>query len=129
MEMKSESDFKKWFVAQFKKDCDITPIETSTSRGVPDLNLCRQGVEIWVELKLFVSGRVLLRPEQYAWGLRRHHHGGRVFIVALHSSGIVHVWTPEYAFATPHGKYVAISGLNRSADIKNPDALKTILFT
>jgi hypothetical protein len=127
--MKSESDFRKWFIAQLRHDVDIVQIESTVSRGVPDLNLCHQGIECWVELKLFVGGRVLLRPEQYAWGTRRHHHGGRVFIVALHPSGIIHVWSFEFAFATPHGKYVAISGLNRTATLKNPETLKNILFT
>lgn len=127
--MKSESDFRRWFVSQFKRDCDIVPIESTVSRGVPDLNVCHRGIECWIELKLFVGGRVLLRPEQYAWGVRRMHHGGRVFIMALHPSGIIHVWNAVNAFATPHGKYVAIYGLNQTADLKSVDKLKTILFT
>lgn len=127
--MKSESDFKKWFVAQLKKDCDITPIETSTSRGVPDLNLCRQGVEIWVELKLFVGGRVLLRPEQYAWGMRRSMHGGRSFVVAWHKSEYLMIWRFPLT-VLPHNKYVYITS---APDVPRghtiAESIKIILFT
>jgi Holliday junction resolvase len=56
-------------------------IETGgTGRGIPDLNGCFAGIEVWIELKRMVGRRVLMRPEQVAWIERRARAGGRVFI-------------------------------------------------
>lgn len=56
-------------------------VETGgTGRGVPDLNGCYNGNEVWIENKSAVGFRVLLRPEQVAWLERRDRAGGRTFI-------------------------------------------------
>jgi len=55
-------------------------IETSTSNGVPDLNVCYSGREFWIELKT-KKGTFLsqMRNEQISWTLRRVWAGGRCF--------------------------------------------------
>lgn len=63
--------------------CDSQRIETgSTGRGIPDVNLCWMGRDIWVELKIVMGSRVSLRPEQVAWAYRRTKAGGTVWILA-----------------------------------------------
>ena len=48
-------------------------------RGVPDLNGCLMGIEVWLELKATQGWAVLVLPEQAAWAERRARAGGRVF--------------------------------------------------
>jgi len=127
--MKTEAQFKAQFCSLLRKTCDVATIESTTGRGIPDVNICYQGVEVWTELKIFQGGRVLLRPEQYAWGVRRTiEHRGRVFVVALHPNDRLHIFPFTGLFVTPHGKYVSITGLHSSCEL-NEDQIKTILFT
>jgi hypothetical protein len=94
--------------------------------GMPDTNTCYNGIEIWVELKVFVSGRTLIRPEQNAWLYRRHHAGGRVFVVSQHATG-VHVWRPIF-LTKPYGKYLQITS-NPDLVTDNGKQLINFLFT
>jgi Holliday junction resolvase len=58
-------------------------IETGgTGRGIPDLNACRDGREVWIELKRIDGWRINFRPEQVAWIERRTRVGGRVLVLA-----------------------------------------------
>jgi len=60
---------------------DWQPIETGAlSPGVPDLNGCRQGREVWVEMKHTTGWVVKFRPMQPSWILRRLAAGGHVYI-------------------------------------------------
>lgn len=52
-----------------------------TGRGIPDVNGCWQGVEVWVENKITSGWQVGLRPEQIGWIHRRARAGGRVFVL------------------------------------------------
>ena len=45
---------------------DIERLEVTSMSGVPDVNVCFNGVETWIELKIITQGQVLLRPFQYA---------------------------------------------------------------
>lgn len=57
-------------------------IETGgTGRGIPDINGCLDGVEVWVENKITDGWQVPLRPEQIGWIHRRARAGGRVFVL------------------------------------------------
>jgi hypothetical protein len=63
---------------------DWQPVETGgISPGVPDLNGCRAGREVWVECKATTGWVVKFRPLQPAWILRRTAAGGHVFVVVL----------------------------------------------
>lgn len=58
-------------------------IENSVGgNGLPDINICHDGGEIWIELKS-KSGDVMdqLRPSQKVWMTQRVLAGGRVFVV------------------------------------------------
>lgn len=52
---------------------------SAVGRGVPDLNGCFNGIEVWIENKTTEGWKVDLRPEQSAWAARRARAGGRVF--------------------------------------------------
>jgi hypothetical protein len=59
---------------------DWQRVENSgVGRGVPDLNGCYNGTEVWIENKTTEGWAVGVRPEQSAWAARRHRAGGRVF--------------------------------------------------
>jgi len=74
------------------RDAHWQRVETGEmGRGVPDLNGCMNGVEIWAELKFTRIWSVNVRPEQVAWIERRVRAGGRVFLIVRrrHSGGPV----------------------------------------
>ena len=56
-------------------------VETfSTGQGVPDMNGCVYGIELWVENKLTSGWKVNFEMGQVAWAERRVRAGGRVFL-------------------------------------------------
>ncbi len=61
---------------------DVARIENCVQLGMPDMNICLHGLECWVESKVANGRGIVLRKEQFAWGVRRAQHGGSVFIVA-----------------------------------------------
>jgi|TARA_Y100000034_G_scaffold68872_1_gene83108 hypothetical protein len=80
---KSEKTFWRLLKSHLPKGCDHQRIETgSTGRGIPDVNLCKDGVEIWVELKVVIGRSIDLSPEQVAWHYRRNAAGGTTWIMA-----------------------------------------------
>jgi hypothetical protein len=50
----------------------------ATASGIPDVNGCFEGREIWVELKVVRGNQIGLRPMQRAWLYTRASHGGRM---------------------------------------------------
>lgn len=108
--MTPEQKFYQWFRKQLPINADCCRIETSTMGGMPDTNICWMGQEIWVELKVFVGGRTLIRPEQNAWMCRRAAAGGKIFLMARHESGEIAVWWPDLFHVIPHGKYLHVNG-------------------
>lgn len=60
-------------------------VETAmTGAGVPDLNMCYKGIEMWVELKVTATTRPEIRPLQCSWHLKRHRAGGRSLFLIQH---------------------------------------------
>ena len=70
-------------------------IELSYMPGIPDLNGCYEGVEIWIELKVVRRGKKinLTRP-QVNWIKKRTKAGGRTLIMVLKDDQIT-VWPGE----------------------------------
>ncbi len=63
------------------KDWHFQRIETGgVGNGVPDLNGCYIGNDIWIELKWTDGWKPIIRSEQVAWAERRARAGGRVFL-------------------------------------------------
>jgi len=69
------------YIQDNMKFVDWQRIETGgTGRGIPDLNGCYRGVEIWIELKQTEAWSVAIRSEQVGWAEKRMRYGGRVFL-------------------------------------------------
>lgn len=132
--MSNELKLHNWVRRQLSP-CDYQRIE-GASQGFPDVNACVDGYgEAWLELKVVTMGRTLLRKEQFAWGIRRHYHGGRCFVVSWHVKlDQIMVWRlrPNVA-VEPYGKYLSIVTAPEWAESRKklelPDGLKTILFS
>ena len=60
-----------------------TRIESRAGPGVPDVNGCYAGVEVWLELKLSRGNRVNLSEFQTNWIERRIKAGGVAWIIVL----------------------------------------------
>ena len=56
-------------------------VESSTINGIPDVNGCMNGVEIWLELKSGESKNYGLSKYQINWHIERLSCGGNVFIL------------------------------------------------
>jgi len=57
-------------------------IETwSTGQGVPDTNVCLNGLETWIEFKSTATNAVRISTEQIGWIERRIRVGGRVLVI------------------------------------------------
>lgn len=78
--MPPEANFKSWLTGRVPKHWHCQTIETTTGRGIPDLNICNDAGEMWLEIKA-AHKRPHLRPEQYAWISRRHACGGKAFVL------------------------------------------------
>ncbi len=111
-----EKTFWQLFKKHLPNKCDYQRIETgSTGRGIPDVNLCYNGVEIWVELKIVSGRKVNITAEQCAWHYRRIRAGGRTFIIARDKVDKVrkgkydkiYVWTGENAVSVQENGIIA----------------------
>ena len=56
-------------------------IESYTEQGIPDVNACYNGKELWLELKCNTAKNLGLSKYQIVWIMRRVKHGGSVWIV------------------------------------------------
>ena len=106
--MKEDQFAPKLATALRELDCDVLRVETNMDRGVPDMNACFQGSEIWIELKVPGGKKILLRPAQFAWGCRRHSKGGKVRLVVFGETELILYKYPLQV--QPCGEYVELMG-------------------
>lgn len=101
-----------------------------TSRGIPDVNACRDGVECWIELKVVQGRQVKLRPEQVGWLLlRTTRFHGRAWIVAEdHYRNRVLVWNGRFAAEVKTDGIDAPVPVNIFPRPVNWEALANLLF-
>jgi len=84
--MSNEATFSKLVKSHLPVGAHWQRIETGgTGTGIPDVNLCYEGKEIWIELKLVKGKRIDLSPTQIAWHMKRTKAGGRTWILARHT--------------------------------------------
>lgn len=80
-----EDNFRdRMFIPAIKPFFDVTRVESPlVSAGVPDLNVCGQGIHEWIELKAMQVGetKISIRPTQYAWFRDRIRAGGNPMLV------------------------------------------------
>ena len=90
--MKPESKFWK-LIKENLKDISWTRFENWASPGVPDVYGIKDGVSIWVELKVITSNKINLSPFQIAWNYKHSLQGGRNFIIATTPSrGLLYIF-------------------------------------
>src|SRR6266550_5439963 len=107
----TETQLNQW-ISSALHPAHVQRIETSTAAGVPDMNVCHEGHEFWIESKLYIPGRgVLLRKEQYAWGMRRATVGGRAFVVYYCDPGSICICMFPHIQVLKVGKYLVIDNL------------------
>ena len=63
-------------------DIHWTRFENWASPGVPDCYGIKDGISIWVELKVIHSKKIKLSPFQKSWNYNHSLQGGRNFIIA-----------------------------------------------
>lgn len=92
---------------------------------MPDINICVQGIEIWVELKVAEDGpfgpKVLVRKQQRIWCLDRSNQAGKVFVVSLCSDlDRILVWKyPEIQFEKYNDTYQRITSAAHCSKHRN----------
>lgn len=107
--MRDEQKFSAWL--RGKLPGHVVRLENSIGAGMPDINWCYGGREVWIETKILRAGHAKLEREQYAWGMRRQVDGGRVMVVALDLDSDC-VLTYAFPFSViVMGKYLAIMSL------------------
>ena len=80
--MPKESQFWTLVKPHIPKDAHVQRIETGlTGKGVPDLNYCQNGKEIWIELKSIQGNKSQLSPFQIAWIHNRAKAGGNCYVL------------------------------------------------
>lgn len=87
--------------------CHAERIENSLERGTPDVHLCYQGKDIYVELKVQRENRNFIRKEQAIWIKRRNQEGGGHSHVLIFNDDIpiFKLYTSPLEFAEGDGKY------------------------
>ena len=74
---------KLWkLVKENLSDIHWTRFENWASPGVPDCYGIKDGISIWVELKVIHSKKIKLSPFQKSWNFNHSLQGGRNFIIA-----------------------------------------------
>jgi len=125
----TEHELYRWIHDHFSKSMDVTRIENIAGSGMPDLNLCHIGFEVWLECKCLPPRLVLLRPEQYAWGVRRANHGGLVFVIDRPvNEPVFFIWEFPRIVVKPAGKYVRITNAPGWEINQDPRQLLKVLF-
>ena len=79
--VKPESKLWK-IVKENLSDIHWTRFENWASPGVPDCYGIKDGISIWVELKVIHSKKIKLSPFQKSWNFNHSLQGGRNFIMA-----------------------------------------------
>lgn len=105
--MKPESKFWNYLKDKMPLGSHATRIENTAGNGMPDVNIVIDGIEIWVELKVFEK-KYLIRKEQRVWGFHHSRGGGKAFVVFL-CQGMIEVWKhPNIIFVKHDGTYQRI---------------------
>lgn len=63
-----------------------------TAQGIPDLNGCYKGREVWIELK---QGAYPVSRWQHNWIRRRTAAGGNVWVIRMLNPTLVCLWRPD----------------------------------
>lgn len=80
-------------------------IENSAGTGICDVNACKDGKVVWVELKVFHGNRLHFRTSQRIWIMKRLAAGDTIFILARkdqsNGGASIYLWPGRIAVDTP----------------------------
>ena len=76
-----EADFRRWLIKNKPASAVMTPIETSTATGVPDVFTCYNGFASWLECKVTITGSGSFRGTQYVYLKKLLEAGGHAKVV------------------------------------------------
>ena len=79
--MKPESKFWKQ-IKENLPDIHWTRLENRIGQGIPDCYGIKDGISVWLELKVIRSNKIVLSPFQKSWNFNHSLQGGRNFIIA-----------------------------------------------
>ena len=84
MTVKPESNFGRDVMKNI--DAHWFRIENRHGGGAPDLNGCRDGVEVWLELKCIRINSINISPMQIQWNINRFGRGGKNYFLVKHTA-------------------------------------------
>lgn len=105
-------------------------IEGLSMPGIPDVNGCCNGVEVWIELKIVPYYKIDLTMPQCTWLRKRVEAGGHTYVLAERHR-IIRVWRGIHAFGLRDMGWEVISP-EFEADLSSDpdwDGLSRILFS
>lgn len=79
--MANEKEFKTWFVKGAGPEWLLQTVETSTGTGIPDVFMCVDGYQGWIELKSTTDKACYMRISQWRWFNRLVSRGGFGFLM------------------------------------------------
>jgi Holliday junction resolvase len=128
MKIRTEKELWRWIKEKYPY-VHWQRIETAlTAAGVPDINGCHKGVEIWIESKVIRGNKVDIKPRQTLWLRARATAGGRTYILAIQpKSQNIHVWHGSDA-AIVREKGILYPAL-RIGNTEGPDSLNDLIFS
>lgn len=94
-------------------------IENTAGAGQPDVNMCRDGREVWVELKVAHGERIEIRWSQYVWWRARLSVVGRVRVLVRRDDGRIEMYDPM--------RVCELVGLGHYTQIKGKKAFTVFL--
>jgi hypothetical protein len=85
--MTKEVQFKKWLITRLSGEgVHIQRFEDRFHPGIPDMNVCFDGQEIWIECKVYPNK---LSPAQRIWHGKRIKSGGTCCTMTLKGTHVV----------------------------------------
>lgn len=82
----------------------LSRIENTAGTGISDVTACSDGIEIWIELKVFHGKKLHFRTSQRVWITNRLGVGGIVWIVARNGDNL-QIYDAAAIMAAPHKSY------------------------
>lgn len=103
------------FIPEMQKVFHVSHVEShATSAGIPDINVCGDGIHEWIELKaiMAIADPIKIRPTQYSWFRDRVAKGGHPLMVVWVDSIQKCMFVPGECVQTINTKKSIVLGSN-----------------
>ena len=107
-----EAEFRRWLILNKPKNSIMTPIETYTAVGVPDIFTCMDGDMQWLECKIAISGPPRIRGTQYNYIKKLIKSGGKAKLVVQrltskdYKAASIDIYNMEDIVRIPYGMFI-----------------------